>query len=189
MNRPPDHSGSPPSFPIRVQVANQGATGQPALFHQSFRVGRASDADLHIANDYISRYHAQVLFENGAWSIRDLGSSNGLFVNGERVQSAPLHRALDVRLGIEGPWLHLIPEPPPPPPPVVRPPIAAPQTKDVNRYFEKTTGAEPVGEHTMLIRQAFAQIQTKQKRKLRVVRRSLCAVSASRGQRAESHGC
>jgi len=47
-------------------------------------VGRQSD-DLRLLDRNISRQHAQINLENGTWVLRDLGSSNGTLVNGQRV--------------------------------------------------------------------------------------------------------
>ena len=41
-----------------------------------------------IANPYVSRRHAEVSFVGGEYQIRDLGSKNGTFVNGTRVEGA-----------------------------------------------------------------------------------------------------
>lgn len=51
-------------------------------------VGRAPTCDLPIIDPTISRRHAEVSSEGEKLRIRDLGSSNGTFVNGERVDSA-----------------------------------------------------------------------------------------------------
>lgn len=48
-------------------------------------VGRSAAADIHLANDDISRQHALMWREAGALWLVDLGSSNGTYVNGERV--------------------------------------------------------------------------------------------------------
>lgn len=47
----------------------------------------------------VSRRHARLLGGNGTWGIQDLDSSNGVFVNGERVRSAWLRPGDEVRLG------------------------------------------------------------------------------------------
>ena len=48
-------------------------------------VGRGVDADVHIPDDDISRRHALLWREAGASWIADLESSNGTFLNGERL--------------------------------------------------------------------------------------------------------
>lgn len=53
-------------------------------------VGRRSDCRIFVPDMRVSRQHARIHWENGAWMLEDLGSNNGTFVNGERVQSAKL---------------------------------------------------------------------------------------------------
>src|SRR3954469_5603429 len=53
-------------------------------------VGRAPTCDLSVADPTISRRHAELVCDDDAVTLRDLGSSNGTFVNGERVQTATL---------------------------------------------------------------------------------------------------
>ena len=58
-------------------------------------IGRDAGLWLTLRLEGISRRHARVVPRVGAWWIEDLGSTNGTFVNGERVDSEPL-RHLDV---------------------------------------------------------------------------------------------
>ena len=48
-------------------------------------VGRHPDADIFLDDVTVSRRHAQFLRSGGRFSVRDLGSLNGTFVNGERI--------------------------------------------------------------------------------------------------------
>src|SRR5262249_31968762 len=48
-------------------------------------VGRAATSDVPIYDPTISRQHAEVTLANGGVKVKDLGSSNGTFVNGARV--------------------------------------------------------------------------------------------------------
>jgi FHA domain len=54
--------------------------GQPVI-----RVGRGQGMDILIDNVSVSRRQAEIRHEGESWLVRDLGSSNGTFVNGERV--------------------------------------------------------------------------------------------------------
>jgi adenylate cyclase len=51
-------------------------------------LGRALSSDLPVLDPTVSRRHAEVTIETAGVSIRDLGSSNGTFVNGNRITSA-----------------------------------------------------------------------------------------------------
>ncbi|MDO4842281.1 MAG: DUF3662 and FHA domain-containing protein [Phoenicibacter congonensis] len=71
-----------------------------ALTGQVERIGRESNNDIVISDINASRTHAEIHMEpNGTWIISDLGSTNGLFVNGRRVKSAPLNDADIVLIG------------------------------------------------------------------------------------------
>lgn len=63
-------------------------------------IGRESSNDIAVPDINISRVHAQICREpDGTWTVTDLNSTNGLFVNGQRVQSSPLRDADMITLG------------------------------------------------------------------------------------------
>jgi hypothetical protein len=55
-----------------------------------FRIGRAESAHLRVDSVEISREHAEIFERNGAWLVRDLGSTNGTHVNGEPIKETLL---------------------------------------------------------------------------------------------------
>jgi two-component system response regulator AtoC len=59
-------------------------------------VGRADDATLSIDDERVSRRHFSIAWRDGALSVRDLGSRNGTFVNGRRVDAERRLRAGDI---------------------------------------------------------------------------------------------
>lgn len=62
-------------------------------------VGRSSDADLMLIEGMVSREHAKFELANGTLSIVDFGSTNGTFVNGERVATRRLNEGDRVLIG------------------------------------------------------------------------------------------
>jgi len=56
------------------------------------RVGRAPDCDLVLAGSGVSRRHAELTREGPSHAVRDLGSANGVFVNGTRVDHVTLQQ-------------------------------------------------------------------------------------------------
>jgi len=62
-------------------------------------VGRDAGAWLHLENTSVSRRHALISRRGGACRVRDLGSTNGTFVNGEPVLVADLRSGDELRLG------------------------------------------------------------------------------------------
>jgi FhaA, N-terminal domain/FHA domain len=70
-----------------------------ALSRPVTRIGRGSDADLRIDDPGISRNHAELRRSGGDVTIVDLGSTNGIVINGRRVDQERLRDGAEVRLG------------------------------------------------------------------------------------------
>ncbi|MEQ1504766.1 MAG: FHA domain-containing protein [Myxococcota bacterium] len=62
-------------------------TGHSVPLAARLVVGRAPTAGLRLGDKRISGEHATVRWTGGGWEVRDLGSRNGTFVNGDRVAS------------------------------------------------------------------------------------------------------
>ena len=62
-------------------------------------IGRADDNDLHILDRTVSSYHARIFTYLDASYIEDLGSTNGTYLNGKRIQKHTLHSGDIIRLG------------------------------------------------------------------------------------------
>jgi predicted component of type VI protein secretion system len=65
-----------------------------------FFIGRAEDCQLRPGSEKVSRHHCVLLVEQGFLAVRDFGSKNGTYVNGERVKAERELQAGDrLRLG------------------------------------------------------------------------------------------
>lgn len=182
-------SASPPL--LRVSIGTTSADRQDFEFNRSFRIGRVEDCEVCFKNDYVSRAHAEVFFDRDQWWVRDLNSSNGIFAGDERVELAPVGQSIILRLGIHGPVVSLkvAHEPSTPEQFIPAPPV--PQVPDTNtdvmaryaqRYFGDLAPGELVGEHTAMVRQAFKQVQTRQKRQYgRIIAVLALAILATAG--------
>lgn len=63
-------------------------------------IGRREDCDLRIAVGDVSRKHCRVITDaDGEMRVEDLGSSNGTFVNGHRVQNSTLNAGDTLQVG------------------------------------------------------------------------------------------
>src|SRR5579871_2637389 len=93
------HSGAGSGvFPTLFFV--QGSEQKNIVLNRTpFSVGRKVDKDLVIADPRVSRDHAQILQDGGAFFLEDLGSKHGTFVNGERIQRQKLERGDRLEFG------------------------------------------------------------------------------------------
>jgi predicted component of type VI protein secretion system len=75
--------------------------GKTALLGQSGGVlGRSRESDIVLSDQNVSRKHAEVRPSGGKWIVRDMGSTNGVKVNGRRIQGAQSLKAGDtIELG------------------------------------------------------------------------------------------
>ncbi|MCK3770546.1 DUF3662 and FHA domain-containing protein [Microbacterium aerolatum] len=62
-------------------------------------IGRGSDADITIADAGSSRKHVEILWDGERAMMRDLGSTNGTKVNGQKVREAPLPSDTTITIG------------------------------------------------------------------------------------------
>ena len=66
-----------------------------------FVIGRSRDSDLTLDDPNVSRRHAELRKEGGAWLIADLASTNGVKVNGRRVAEHNLQPGDEITIGLE----------------------------------------------------------------------------------------
>lgn len=105
----PDQSPRPKTIVVSqgsgaLQASLPGGTGpQPQLLLQrgfdrgpQLSIGRSADSDIHLDGLTISNNHARILLQNGAVFVEDAGSTNGVYVNGERISGRRALRNYDV---------------------------------------------------------------------------------------------
>ncbi len=73
-----------------VAVKSDGSTKEVAITSPRLVVGRDSECQIRIPVADVSRRHCELLIGGDRVALRDLGSSNGSFVNGERVSESQL---------------------------------------------------------------------------------------------------
>ncbi|MCB9589262.1 MAG: FHA domain-containing protein [Polyangiaceae bacterium] len=95
---PPPPAAPPPPPPAQRMAPAQGYNPAPALFveyegtrfpvtKERFIIGRGKQSsDLTIKDPNVSRQHAMIEFLNGQYYMVDMGSTNGIEHQGQRVQ-------------------------------------------------------------------------------------------------------
>ena len=89
----------PDFFPILLEVSSEAGTSHLPARGVVLKIGRAADNDVVLSSEStVSRYHAELSHSPDGWSIQDLGSHNGTFVNGVALKQGvvQLLRAVDV---------------------------------------------------------------------------------------------
>lgn len=70
------------------------------LTDQPIAIGRANDATLVLNDDYASSRHARLFAQDGQWIVEDLGSTNGTYLDRQRVsRPMPVPLGVPVRIG------------------------------------------------------------------------------------------
>ena len=86
---------------LRDRLASRpaGLLETQGLVQAHILIGRSSRCQLVLADETVSRRHAELFLEGGRWLLRDLGSANGTCVNGRRVVEAEVRPGDVVHLG------------------------------------------------------------------------------------------
>ncbi len=73
---------------LLVQEGNSPKSQWP-LAKASNVIGRETDSDIQIDDRQVSRQHAEIAYQNNIYTIRDMGSKNGTFLNGRPITTEP----------------------------------------------------------------------------------------------------
>jgi hypothetical protein len=82
-----------------VVVRGPNAGSRFLLDREATTVGRHPDSDIFLDDVTVSRRHAELLRTSGQMTVKDLGSLNGTYVNGERVDERALGTGDEVQIG------------------------------------------------------------------------------------------
>lgn len=93
-----------PIMPVsqRAYLEITGSEEKDGIFELGERavvIGRSTECDIQLGVQNVSRKHARVLFQNEEYLIEDLGSTNGVFVNGIKVVKCVLRNNDQIEIG------------------------------------------------------------------------------------------
>jgi S1-C subfamily serine protease len=98
------------SLELRV-VSGAGAGTRQRFDRPRISLGRHPACDFRFDPDRdldVSARHAEIRLEHGAYTIKDLGSRNGIFVNGTRVEECVLSSGDEIAFGEKGPKIRAV---------------------------------------------------------------------------------
>ncbi|WP_243228395.1 FHA domain-containing protein [Microbacterium sp. CIAB417] len=74
----------------RLVITSGPKTGlEIPLGSEPMTIGRSSESGLVIRDDYTSSHHARLMLRGGTWTIQDLDSTNGTYLDGKRLSGSP----------------------------------------------------------------------------------------------------
>ena len=82
--------------PTKSKVQVSGPLKNRYTIYDHAVIGRGSACDIVIKEQYISKQHVRIWYENGEWYLEDLGSRNGTTVNGQRIRQVVILDPEDV---------------------------------------------------------------------------------------------
>src|SRR5215475_14712441 len=84
----------------KLVLLSAGMTGRThELKVDKTTIGRVEDNTFQIAEPSVSSHHCEVLLRGNDVIVRDLNSTNGTFINGEKVTESPIKPGQILRLG------------------------------------------------------------------------------------------
>jgi pSer/pThr/pTyr-binding forkhead associated (FHA) protein len=89
----------PPGTALLAVRRGPNAGARFLLDHDVTTSGRHPDSDIFLDDVTVSRRHAEFHRDSGVFTVRDVGSLNGTYVNRERVESATLSNGDEVQIG------------------------------------------------------------------------------------------
>ena len=88
-----------PRYALRFISGKYQGGEFPLRMNREIIIGRSSDLDMVLVEDMVSRKHAKISTTDGEVFIQDLGSTNGTFVNGEKITRSRLQEGDRILVG------------------------------------------------------------------------------------------
>ena len=89
-----------PARPSMLMVQSDGQKPRSVRLDASTTIGRSVECELRLDDTYVSQQHARIFDRSGNWYVEDLGSTNGTFVNEQKlVAPAMLTPGDKIRVG------------------------------------------------------------------------------------------
>lgn len=98
----PEHKEKPSSLdPFLIPISGRETGHAIALKGKTLKIGRDAGCDLVLDNPQISRVHAELFWKDSELFLRDLGSTNGVFINGKKIEESRLQSGDKILIGTQ----------------------------------------------------------------------------------------
>ncbi len=149
---------------IKVKIVKGNTSKKEYFFDKSFTIGRSEDNSIQINEGIVSRTHIEVCLENNKWRVIDKQSSNGTFLNGDKINKIEIKNSTSLELGKNGPIVLFTFENSKEPAHsgITSSPDGGTVTSYIQHYFDESKSEHEMGEHTRMMREAFKVVKKKQ---------------------------
>jgi hypothetical protein len=86
-------------FPNMVIITGPSSGKKIPLLPMTMSIGREHDNNIELKDPDVGRYHARILYDRGRFILEDLESSNGTWLNGEKISEAALKNGDRIKMG------------------------------------------------------------------------------------------
>ncbi len=92
-------SDVPPDVGLLVVKRGPNAGSRFSLAAGTTTIGRHPDSDIFLDDVTVSRRHAEIKHDGGTFTVSDVGSLNGTYLNRERIEQAEMHSGDELQIG------------------------------------------------------------------------------------------
>ncbi len=104
MNAPID---TPSLRAMLVTYVHTNGELRTERYVHSLVIGRHESCHIRMSADVISKRHVEIYPGQNRWFVRDLKSTNGTYLNGERIDNAPLPEKAEIKIAKDGPVIRV----------------------------------------------------------------------------------
>jgi len=96
---PPEQEEISVGFPNMVIITGPSSGKKIPLLPMTMSIGREHDNNIELKDPDVGRYHSRILYDRGRFVLEDLESSNGTWLNGEKISEAALKNGDRIKIG------------------------------------------------------------------------------------------
>lgn len=93
--------------PVEIRTQEPGVRGANRSYVRDVRIGREVQCEVRVKSGVVSRVHVKLVFADGQWWVVDNESTNGTYLDGEKIDRVPLPPEAELQLGENGPTFQL----------------------------------------------------------------------------------